>query len=174
MEALPTSLDGVYRIVFARVRDERGSFVRTYDAAAFAALGLNTAWAEHGEAVNVRAGTVRGLHFQRNPHAELKLIRCTRGAAFDVLLDARSGSPTFSRWQAFELRDGDDVALYVPAGVAHGYQTVRENTVLEYLHSTPYAPEAATGYRYDSPALAIPWPLPVTAISDRDRSLPAF
>src|ERR1700761_8877511 len=127
LDVRPTTLCGVYRIVFGRVRDERGSFVRTFDAAAFAERKLTPTWAEHGQAVNARAGTLRGLHLQREPHGEIKLIRCTRGAAFDVLLDARSGSPTFGRWEAFELRDGDDTALYAPAGIAHGYQTLRDD-----------------------------------------------
>jgi dTDP-4-dehydrorhamnose 3,5-epimerase len=174
MDVLSTSLDGVYRIALPRARDERGSFVRTFDAAAFAAHNLFAAWAEHGQAVNQRAGTVRGLHFQRPPHGEVKLIRCTRGAVYDVLVDARDGSPSFGRWEAFELHEDDDSALYAPAGVAHGYQTLRDGATLDYLHSTPYAPTAASGYRYDSPELAIPWPLAPTVISARDAALPAF
>jgi dTDP-4-dehydrorhamnose 3,5-epimerase len=174
MDVISTSLDGVWTIPLRRAADERGWFVRTFDAEAFAALGLVTAWPQHGEAHNPRAGTIRGLHFQREPHGETKLIRCTRGAAYDVLVDVRPGSATYGRWEAFELSEDDPAALYVPAGIAHGYQTRRDGTTLEYLISTPYAPDAAAGYRYDSPHLAIPWPSPPSVISQRDGALPPF
>jgi len=174
MDVIPTSLDGVYRIVLPRVRDQRGSFVRTFDAAAFAAHGLIATWAEHGQALNERAGTLRGLHFQRPPHGEVKLIRCTRGAVYDVLVDVRDDSPAFGRWEAFALNEDDDTTLYAPAGFAHGYQTLHDGATLEYLHSTPYVAASACGYRYDSPELAIPWPLAPTVISARDAALPAW
>jgi dTDP-4-dehydrorhamnose 3,5-epimerase len=174
MEVIPTSLNGVHRIALARVRDERGSFVRTFDTAAFAARGLVTAWAEHGQAINVAAGTLRGLHFQRPPHGEVKLIRCTRGAVYDVLVDVREESPAFGRWEAFTLHEEDDTMLYASSGFAHGYQTLSDGATLEYLHSTPYVAAAATGYRHDSPELAIPWPLAPAIISARDAALPAL
>ena len=174
MDVISTSLDGVWKIPLLRACDERGWFARTFDAAAFAALGLATAWPEHGEAWNARAGTLRGLHLQREPHGETKLIRCTRGAVFDVLVDARPGSPTFGRFEAFQLTEDDETALYAPAGLAHGYQTLRDGSALHYLLSAPYEPSAAAGYRYDSPRLAIPWPLAPAVISARDRALPAF
>ena len=164
----------MWKIELARSRDERGWFVRTFDAAAFAALGLATRWELAGEAHNARAGTLRGLHFQRDPHGETKLIRCSRGTAYDVLADVRPGSPTYGRWEAFELREDADVALYAPPGIAHGYQTLRDDTAVHYLISAPYAPDAAAGCRYDSPSLAIPWPLAVTVVSERDRALPPF
>jgi len=164
----------VWRIRLAPAHDERGWFVRTYDASAFAAHGLVTAWPLHAEARNERAGTIRGLHLQRAPHAETKLIRCTRGAVYDVLVDVRRDSPTFGRWEGFDLRADEPVALYAPGGIAHGYQSLGDDAALHYLISEAYAPEAATGYRFDSPALGIPWPLPPTVISARDRALPAF
>lgn len=154
--------------------DDRGWFVRTYDVERFAALGLETRWPQQAEAQNAASGTLRGLHFQHPPHGETKLIRCVRGAAFDVLLDARADSPTYGRWEAFHLRDDDELALYAPAGLAHGYQTLCDDTVLQYWHSAPYVPEAAAGYRYDSPQLSIPWPRTPSAISQRDRALPPF
>jgi dTDP-4-dehydrorhamnose 3,5-epimerase len=174
MEFIPTSVHGLWQIALSRVRDERGSFVRTFDAAAFAAHGVETAWPEHGEAHNARAGTIRGLHRQHEPYAEAKLIRCTRGAVYDVLVDVRPDSPTYGSWEAFELSEERDVMLYAPAGLVHGYQTLHDGTTVAYLHSTPYASTAATGFRYDSAALAIPWPLPVTAISARDLALVPF
>ena len=164
----------MWRIALDRASDERGSFVRTFDALRFAALGLATSWALAGEARNARAGTLRGLHYQREPHGETKLIRCTRGAVYDVLLDVRPDSRSYGRWAAFELHEDDGVALYAPPGIAHGYQTLREETVVHYLISAPYDADAASGFRYDSPALAIAWPLPVAVISERDRALPPF
>jgi dTDP-4-dehydrorhamnose 3,5-epimerase len=174
MDVISTSLDGVWKIPLRRAHDERGWFRRTFDAQAFRALGLVTEWAAEAEAFNARAGTLRGLHLQREPHAETKLIRCTHGAAYDVLLDARPGSRTFGRWEAFELHEEDETALYAPGGIAHGYQTLRDQTLLHYLLSAPYAAEAAAGFRYDSPSLAIPWPLAVSTVSERDRALPPF
>ena len=164
----------MWKIPLRRARDERGWFVRTFDAAAFAALGLATAWLEHGEAYNARAGTLRGLHFQREPHAETKLIRCTRGVVYDVLVDVRPESPRFGDWEAFELSEDGEFALYAPPGFAHGYQTLRDGSALHYLISAPYAPAAAAGFRYDSPQLAIAWPLAPSVISERDRALPPF
>jgi dTDP-4-dehydrorhamnose 3,5-epimerase len=174
MDVISTSLDGVWKIIAHRARDERGSFVRTFDAAAFAKLGLTTTWASLGEAGNARAGTLRGLHLQREPHAETKLIRCTRGAVYDVLVDARPGSRTYGRWESFDLSADDDIVLYAPEGIAHGYQTLRDDSSLHYAISAPYVAEAAIGFRYDSPQLAIRWPLAPSVISERDRTLPAF
>ncbi len=162
------------KIPVRRERDERGWFTRTFDAAAFAALGLVASWPQHGEAHNARAGTIRGLHLQCEPHAETKLIRCTRGAVYDVLVDVRPASPTYGRYEAFALSEDDETALYVPAGLAHGYQTLRDGSALHYLISTPYTAAAAAGYRYDSPLLAIPWPLAPSVISPRDHALPVF
>jgi len=174
MDVIATSLDGVWKLRQPRARDERGWYARTFDAAAFAALGLVTAWASGGDAFNAQAGTVRGLHFQTEPHGEVKLIRCTRGAVYDVLVDVRPGSPTYGRWEGFDLHEDDEVALYAPAGIAHGYQTLRDGAALHYLLSAPYVPEAAAGFRYDSSALAIPWPRAVTVISARDAALQPF
>lgn len=146
--------------------------MRTLDLAVLAEHGLETTWPEGGEAHNLRAGTLRGLHYQHPPHAEAKLIRCTRGALYDVLVDVRPGSPAYGRWEAFELAEDDGVILYAPPGLAHGYQTRADATTVAYLHSTPYARNAAAGVRYDSAALAIPWPLPPLAVSARDAALP--
>lgn len=156
------------------VRDERGWFVRTFDAQAFAAHGLITSWPQHGEAFNHLKGTLRGLHLQREPYAEAKVIRCTRGAMYDVFVDARPESPTHGRWEAFELDEHSAVALYAAPGFAHGYQTRSDETTVEYLLSVPYVPEAATGFRYDSAPLGIDWPLVPVAVSARDRALPVF
>jgi len=171
---MSTTLDGVWKIPLRRASDERGWFVRTFDARAFAALGLVTSWAAGAESFNARAGTLRGLHFQHDPHGEAKLIRCAAGAVYDVLVDVRPGSPTYGRWEAFGLGGDGDAALYAPPGIAHGYQTLRDGATMHYLISAEYVPGAAAGFRYDSPHLAIPWPLAPSVISERDRSLPAF
>jgi dTDP-4-dehydrorhamnose 3,5-epimerase len=174
MEFIATTLSGLWKILTPRVADERGWFVRTLDLAVLASHGLETLWPEAGEAHNLRAGTLRGLHFQRPPHAEAKLIRCTRGAVYDVLLDARRDSPSYGRWEAFELREDDGVMLYAPPGLAHGYQTLTDASTMAYLHSTPYRADSAAGFRYDSPTPAIPWPREPVAVSARDRALPPF
>jgi dTDP-4-dehydrorhamnose 3,5-epimerase len=174
MDFIPTTLPGLWKIATRRVADERGWFVRTLDLAVLAEHGLETVWPEGGEAHNLRAGTLRGLHLQNPPHTEAKLIRCTRGALYDVMLDARPDSPTYGRWEAIELHDDDGCVLYVAPGLAHGYQTRRDATTVAYLHSTAYVAQAAAGFRYDSDALAIPWPLALVDISQRDRALPPF
>jgi dTDP-4-dehydrorhamnose 3,5-epimerase len=173
MHLAQTDITGAWLVEGTRVGDERGWFERVFDEDVFAEAGLCTAYPQHGEARNTQRGTVRGLHFQHAPHDEVRVIRCTRGAVYDVLVDLRPG-PGYGRWQAFELDEDTPRALYAPAGVAHGYQTLRDDTELHYLISARYAPAAAAGIAYNSPALGIPWPLPVTVISERDRDLPAF
>jgi dTDP-4-dehydrorhamnose 3,5-epimerase len=173
MRLTPAAFEGAWLIDFDRVGDDRGWFVRVYDEDRFAEAGLCTAYPQHGEARNALRGTVRGLHFQTGAHAEVRLIRCTRGAVFDVLVDLRPG-PHYGRWQSFELSADVPRALYAPAGVAHGYQTLEDDTEMHYLISARYEPSAASGIAHNSPTLAIPWPLPITAISDRDRTLPPF
>ena len=170
----PAALDGVLAIAFERVTDERGWFVRTYDEDVFAARGLCTAFPHHAEARNAQSGTLRGLHWQSDPHGETKVIRCVRGAVFDVLVDVRPDSPTYGNWAGFELRAEEATGLYVPPGIAHGYQTLAPGTELQYLLSARYHAEAARGVAYDSPQLAIAWPRPVSVISKRDRELPPF
>ena len=141
---------------------------------AFAAAGLCTAFPHHAEARNARAGTIRGLHWQSEPYGETKVIRCVRGAAFDVLVDVRPASPTYGEWASFDLAADVARGLYVPPGIAHGYQTLAADTDFHYLLSVRYHPEAAHGIAYDSPELAIPWPQAVSVISERDRALPPF
>jgi dTDP-4-dehydrorhamnose 3,5-epimerase len=118
------------------------------------------------------AGAVRGMHFQRPPHAEVKLVRCVRGAIMDVVADLRPTSSSYLRWQAFRLAPEDDVALCIPQGCAHGFQTLQDDCEVLYQMSTPYAASHADGVRYDDPALTIVWPLPVTQINDKDRNWP--
>lgn len=174
MTFAPTALEGVLSIGYDPVTDERGWFVRVYDEDAFAARGLCTAFPHHAQARNLRRGTIRGLHWQSEPHAEIKVIRCVRGAAFDVLVDVRPDSPTYGRWAGFELSAERATGLYVPAGIAHGYQTLADDTELHYLLSERYRPDAARGIAFDSPQLAIAWPQAPSVVSERDRALPPF
>jgi dTDP-4-dehydrorhamnose 3,5-epimerase len=169
-----TPLPGVWLIAPERVADNRGFFARTYDREAFAARGLDPAIEQCSVSFNHRRGTVRGLHFQAAPHAEAKLVRCTRGVVWDVAIDLRPESPAFGKRFAAVLSAEEGMALYIPRGCAHGFQTLEDGTEVFYQISTAYAPGSARGYRYDDPAFGIPWPEPVTVISQRDLSLPRF
>jgi len=167
-----TGLAGVRLIDLEPARDERGLFARTFCTRELAAQGLETGFVQHSISVTERAGSVRGMHFQKSPHEEVKLLRCIRGAIHDVLIDIRPDSPTYGRWEAYELTAENRRQLYVPAGLAHGFQTLLPDTEVGYLISAFYAPAAAAGIRHDDPAFAIAWPLPVADISPKDRAWP--
>lgn len=171
MTLLPTGLAGVYRAVATPATDARGSFVRTWAADLSARLGRPAADHE-AEAHNPRRHTLRGLHYQAPPWCEGKRVRCVRGAVWDVVVDLRTRSPTFLRWEAFPLSDATPESLYLPPGVAHGYLTLRDDTVVAYAIDTPYHPEAATGVRWDDPRLGVAWPAAPALIGERDRALP--
>ena len=167
-----TGLAGVRLIDLEPARDERGLFARTFCTRELAAQGLETGFVQHSISVTERVGSVRGMHFQKSPHEEVKLLRCIRGAMHDVLIDIRTDSPTYGRWEAYELTAENRRQLYVPAGLAHGFQTLLPDTEVGYLISAFYAPAAAAGIRHDDPAFAIAWPLPVADISPKDRAWP--
>ena len=169
-----TALPGVLLVDVERRTDERGFFARTWCRREFAERGLVADFAQASLSYSAHAGTLRGLHFQRPPHQETKLVRCTTGAIWDVVVDVRPSSPTFRRWQGFELDAESRRSLYVPKGFAHGFQTLTDDCEVSYQISTFHAPEAAAGHRYDDPAFAISWPRPVTVISARDRAWPDF
>ena len=154
--------------------DERGFFARIWCRQELAAQGLDTEIAQESLSFNRHRGTVRGLHFQRPPHEETKIVRCTRGGIFDVIVDLRPRSPTYLRWQGFELTAENHKALYVPKSFAHGFQTLVDDAEIVYQISEFYAPNSAGGHRYDDAAFGVAWPLPVTMISERDLSWPAF
>ncbi len=166
----PTRLPGLVLIAMERLEDERGYFARTWCRQEFAKAGLDTELAQVSSSFNRLAGTVRGLHFQHPPHAETKLVRCTRGAIWDVALDLRPTSPTRGQWQAVELTAENGLSIYIPEGFAHGFQTLADDSEVLYQISAFYAPEAADGIRYDDPTFAIAWPLPVRCISPRDAA----
>ena len=156
------------------VTDDRGFFARTFCAEEFAAAGLATVFVQQSFSYTARTGTVRGMHFQRVPHEEVKVIRCLTGAFHDVLIDIRPTSPTYMQWEGYELSAGDGCQLYVPTGFAHGFQTLAPVTEVGYMMTAYYAAEAAAGIRHDDPAFNIAWPLPITAISAKDQSWPDY
>lgn len=168
-----TPLAGAWLIELAPHEDRRGSFARSFDAREFAARGLRGTVAQCNVSYNRRRGTLRGLHLQLPPAAETKLVRCTRGAIHDVVLDVRPGSPTYRRWFGARLDEDGGRALYVPEGCAHGFLTLAPGSEVLYLMSAAHAPGSERGVRWDDPAFGIEWPVvPALTISERDRSHP--
>jgi dTDP-4-dehydrorhamnose 3,5-epimerase len=167
-----TPLAGAYLIEPEKHQDDRGFFVRTWCRATLAERGLVSKIDQCSLSYNREPGTLRGLHLQRAPHAETKVVSCIRGAIYDVIVDVRMDSATFAGVFATELIAESGRSLYIPAGFAHGFQTLESDSEVSYAIATPYVAEAATGIRYDDPTLAIRWPLPVSRISARDCSLP--
>ncbi len=147
---------------------------RTFCAETFRAQGLVTDFVQRSISFNRKRGTLRGLHYQVDPHAETKLVRCTSGAAFDVIVDLREGSASYRRWHAIDLTAENRTIVYTPPGSAHGFQTLADDTELYYEITPAYAPEAAHGVRWDDPGLAIGWPLPNPIVSGRDAEMPTF
>lgn len=175
MKFTRTPLPGVFLIEPEPMEDERGFFARTFCAQEFARHGLNPHLSQCSVSYNCRAGTLRGMHWQAEPHAEAKLIRCTQGAIYDVALDLRPYSPTFKRWFAAELSAVNRHMLYIPEGCAHGFQTLTDDCEVCYQISAPYVPEAAQGVRWDDAAFGIEWPLTTQrVISARDSGYMDF
>jgi dTDP-4-dehydrorhamnose 3,5-epimerase len=164
-----TKLSGAYIVEPERDADERGYFARTFCVDEFAAHELETRFVQCSVSLNPHKGTLRGLHYQAPPHQEAKVVRCTRGAIFDVAVDIRPDSATFGRWTATELTAVNGHALYIPPGFAHGFQTLSDDTEVYYEISASYAPEAARGVRWDDPELAIAWPMRNPILGERDR-----
>jgi len=154
--------------------DERGFFARAFCEREFAQHGLSSRIVQANNSLSARKGTLRGMHYQRAPHQEAKVVGCIRGAIYDVVLDLRPDSPTYLRWAAAELTAENHRSLYIPEGCAHGFQTLMDGAEVLYLMSEFYAPGHAAGVRYDDPAFAIEWPLPVACISDADRAWPDY
>jgi dTDP-4-dehydrorhamnose 3,5-epimerase len=169
-----TDLPDAWLIIPEPVRDERGFFARTFCARELAERGLETQFVQHSISASVRKGTLRGMHFQTKPHAEVKIVTCLKGAILDVIVDLRAGSSAFRKWRGFELTQENRHRLYIPQGFAHGFQTLTDDVEMLYLISAFYEPGAACGVRYDDPAFGIAWPLPVAVMSDKDRAWPDF
>ena len=170
MRISETSLPGVMQVVGEPVVDERGSFARTWCRDSFAAAGIVFQPSQASLSDNRQRHTLRGLHWQAAPAAEQKLVRCLRGAILDVAVDLRPDSPSHRRWTALRLTPEAHNALFIPAGCAHGFLTLTEDALVEYLIDAAYEPAAACGARWDDPAFGIDWPAPPAVISDRDRA----
>ena len=166
----PAKLPGAFVVDIERRRDDRGYFARSWCQREFAAHGLETNLAQINVAHSPRSGTLRGLHFQVDPDAEVKLIRCLRGAMYDVIVDLRPDSPTCGRWQGFEMTAESGRMIYVPEGFAHGYQTLLSDTEMCYHTSQFYAPASARGIRFNDAVFKIRWPLAVSYISQQDET----
>jgi len=169
-----TKLKGAFTIDIERVEDERGFFARTWCQREFEAHGLCAQLVQCNISFNKHKGTLRGMHYQAAPFAEVKLVRCTSGAIYDVIIDLRPDSPTFKRWVAAELTADNRRMLFIPEGFAHGFQTLTDGSEVFYQMSQFYAPEYARGVRWDDPAFEISWPAEKRTISQRDRCLPDF
>src|SRR5213592_2345229 len=169
MQFTETKLKGAYIIDLERREDSRGFFARAFCQKEFAALGLKPVIAQANVAYNFKKGTLRGMHFQFPPAAETKLVRCTRGAILDIIVDLRPESPTYLQNIAVELTEENGRALYVPERFAHGYQALRDSTETSYQVGEFYTPGAEGGLRYNDPRLGLTWPLPVSAMSEKDR-----
>lgn len=174
MKIRPTSLRGVHVVVIEAIEDSRGVFGRSFCADEFRRHGLDPRVTQCSLSVSRRRGTLRGLHYQAAPHGEAKLVRCVRGAVYDVALDLRPDSPAFRKWIAVDLDAGGREALYLPEGVAHGYQTLADDTEMVYQMSVPYHPEAARGVRWNDPAFSIRWPIADPILAERDATYPDF
>lgn len=172
MRFTETKIRGAFVVELEPIADERGFFARTYCEREFAEHGLCARFAQCSVSYNRRRGTLRGLHYQTAPYEETKLVRCTRGALYDVIVDVRAGSPTYARHVALVLSAENRTMLYVPPGLAHGFQTLEDETEIFYQISEPYRPEHAAGVAWDDPTLAIAWPEMARVISERDRTLP--
>jgi dTDP-4-dehydrorhamnose 3,5-epimerase len=164
-------LAGACRIEPQLIADVRGAFARRFCADEFRSVGLENDLVQRSISFNARAGTLRGMHFQAPPHLETKIVRCTRGAIFDVMVDLREGSSTYGQWHGEELTADNRLMLYIPKGFAHGFQSLLDNTEVDYEITPAYVPEAAAGFRFDDPRLAIKWPVADMIISERDRAL---
>jgi dTDP-4-dehydrorhamnose 3,5-epimerase len=174
MKLVPTKISGVYVVEAEPVRDERGYFARTFDEEMFARRGVPMAIRQCGTSFNARRGTLRGLHYQAEPAAETKLVRCSRGAIFDVAVDLRPSSPSFRQWIGLELSAENAAALLIPRDCAHGFLTLADATEVLYQIDTPYVPELSRGVRWNDPAFAIAWPFAPAVIAPRDARYPDF
>ena len=174
MKFIETRLKGAYLIEPERIEDERGFFARSWSQRELADTGLSSRIVECSISFNRRKGTLRGMHHQAAPHAEVKLVRCTAGAVYDCIIDLRRSSPTFREWVGIELTAKNRLALYVPEGFAHGFLTLEDASEVFYQMSEFHAPESARGVRWNDVAFKIDWPRPVLVVNERDRNFRDF
>lgn len=169
-----TPIHGAYVVEIERNADDRGFFARTFCTDEFAAAGLTSTFLQFSVSYNVKVGTLRGMHYQVDPHGEVKLVRCTAGEVFDAIVDLRPKSPSYLKWFGINLSARARNALYIPTGVAHGFITLADDTELFYMIDRRFVPEAARGARWDDPTFAIDWPCRPSVISDRDATYGAY
>jgi dTDP-4-dehydrorhamnose 3,5-epimerase len=169
-----TRIPGAWIVDLEPIHDDRGFFAMTWTASEFTKRGLDPSLAQCNLAFNHKKGTLRGMHFQRAPHEQVKVVRCCRGAVLDVIIDLRPESPAFRQWARVELSADNRRMLYIPAGLAHGYITLTDDAEVAYQASTPWAPQSEGGVRWNDPAFGIEWPSPPVVISAKDASWPDF
>ncbi len=169
-----TKFPGAFIVEIEPHKDERGFFARSFCQKEFAQHGLKTEIVQSNIAYNKTKGTLRGMHYQTPPHAEAKLVRCTKGALYDIIIDIREESATYCQWEAFELTEINNLMLYIPEGFAHGFQTLKDDTTVFYQMFGWFHPESARGIRWNDPTFKIEWPLPVSVISEKDKSYEDF
>jgi len=169
MEIQERKLNGVYEISLSPIRDERGFFMRTFDARIFRDAGLEREWLQENHSRSERKGIIRGLHFQFPPYAETKLVRCIRGAVLDVFVDLRAGSPTFGQWDALELSESNQKMVFIPRGFAHGFCTLTEESEVLYKVDNVYSREHEGGLLWSDPDLGIDWPADTPILSEKDQ-----
>lgn len=174
MKFLSTGLEGSYIIEIQRKEDERGFFARTFCCDEFAAQGLKPDFVQCNTSFNVKRSTLRGMHYQEAPHEEVKLVRCTQGSIYDVIIDIRKTSPTYRRYFGIELSAENRTMLYIPEGFAHGFQTLEDDSEVFYQMGERYRPEAARGIRWNDPTFNIRWPIANPFVSTRDAKYPDF
>jgi dTDP-4-dehydrorhamnose 3,5-epimerase len=172
MKFVSLHLSGAYLIEPEPISDDRGSFARTFCKQQFQERGLKSPLEQCSFSWNLKKGTLRGMHFQKEPHAEIKLVRCTKGAIYDVIIDLRPESSTYKQWGGFILSSENRHLLYIPEGFAHGFQTLEDHTEVFYQISSPYVAASASGVRWDDPAFKIFWPAEVSVISSKDQQYP--
>ena len=170
MKFIPTILNGSFTIQLDPINDERGWFARYFCKKEFSTIGHNKEWVQMNHSFSLKKGTLRGMHFQKPPYSEIKLVRCIQGSVFDVIIDLRKDSPTFLKWFGTELSAENKLMMYIPEGFAHGFQTLEDNSGLLYMHTAYYSPEAEDGLRYNDPQVNISWPLEISEISMRDNN----
>jgi len=172
MKFAETELQGVYTIEPEVFQDQRGAFFRIYDRENFLKIGFNGEFVQVNRSINKAKGTLRGMHYQQKPYDEVKLIQCTRGKVFDVIVDLRKDSATFLKWISVELSEENNKMIFIPGGMAHGFQTLEDDSHLLYFHSRQYSPGFEGAIRYNDERVGIRWLLPVSVISEKDNNHP--
>jgi len=172
MKFRETKLKGAYTIELTPIEDERGFFARSFCQKEFAQHGLKTEIIQSNIVYNKIRGTIRGIHYQMAPHEEAKLVRCTKGALYDIIIDLRGESSTYCQWEAFELTETNNLMLYIPERLAHGFQILKDDTMVFYQMFTEYHPESARGVRWDDPFFNITWPIENPLLSEKDKNWP--